>query len=152
MHPYLSLLLEDIMSAYREKTQASATAQKPTEELKTELYFEEIERYVSGDNEQTFGYYCGLGSEIFPPADQFNEPEKEQVCTALENMFSSWNLEVCLPDNVPLGFRYELMVRVFDLPFTPFTTGVLVRDFCTGDSEVCELGKYCPCLEFGDEV
>lgn len=150
MHPYLSHLLEDIKLAYREKTQPSATAQQSTEELETEMYFEEIERYVSGDNEQTFGYYCGLESEIFPPADQFNELEREEVCTALENMFSSWNLEVSLPDNVPLAFRYELMVRVFDLPFTPFTTGVLVMDFCTGDSEGCNLGKYCPCLHFGD--
>ena len=151
MHPYLSHLLEDIELAYREKTQPSATAQQPTDELKTETYFEEVERYVSGDNEQTFSYYCGLGSEIFPPADQFNVSEKEQVCTALENMFSSWNLEVCVPDNVPLAFRYGLMVRVFDLPFTPFTAGVLVMDFCTGNSEGCDLGKYCPCLEFEDE-
>jgi len=102
MHPYLSHLLEDIELAYREKTQPSATAQQPTDELKTETYFEEVERYVSGDNEQTFSYYCGLGSEIFPPADQFNVSEKEQVCTALENMFSSWNLEVCHPDKNPL--------------------------------------------------
>lgn len=152
MHPYLPILLEDIKLAYREKIQASAKAQKSTEELKTELSFEEIERYVSGDDEQTFSYYCGLGSEIFPPADQFNDPEKEQVCTALESMFSSWNLEVSLPDDVPLGFRYELMVRVFDSPFTPFTTGFLVKDFCTGNPEGCDLGKYCPCLEFGDEV
>ena len=152
MHPYLSHLLEDIKLAYREKIQASAIAQKPTEELKTEMYFDEIERYVSGDDEQTFGYYCGLGSEIFPPAAQFNEPEKEQVCTALENMFSSWNLQVCLPDNLPIDFRYELMVRTFDEPFTPFTTGVLVRDFCTGDPEGCDLGRYCPCLKFEGEV
>jgi len=93
-----------------------------------------------------------LESQISPRADQLNQPEKEQVCTALENMFSSWNLEVCLPDKVPLYFRYELMVRVFDQSFTPFTTGVLVRDFCTGDSEGCELEKYCPCLKYGDEV
>ena len=152
MHPYLSHLLEDIKLASREKIQASVTAQKPKEELKTEMYFDEIERYVSGDNEQTFGYYCRLGSEVFPPADQFDEPEMERLCTALENMFSSWNLEVCIPDHVPLAFRYALMVRVFDKPFTPFTTGFLVQDFCTGDSEGCELEKYCPCLKYGDEV
>src|SRR5690554_8074376 len=90
MHPYLPHLLEDIKLAYREKSKASDKSPKPTEDLRTELYFDEIERYVSGDDELTFGYYCLLGSEVFPPADQFDESEQEQVCTALENMFSSW--------------------------------------------------------------
>lgn len=152
MNPYITHLLEDINLAYRDKRQASAKAQKPPQESKPELYFEEIERYVRGDDEQTFGYYCRLGSEIFPPADQFDESEKEQVCGALANMFRSWNLEVCIPDNVPSAFRYELMVRFFDKPFTPFTTGFFVQDFCTGDSEGCELEKYCPCLKYDDEV
>lgn len=148
MHPYLPHLLKDIESAHHEK---SLKTHETTSEEDFERRIKEVEQFVSGDNVQTFGYYSGLEPEIFPMEDQFSKQEKQAVCNALIKMFGSWNLHLAIPENVPLDFRYKLMVQIFKVPYTPITAGFVVHDFCSGYAPACDLEKYCPCLEHWNE-
>lgn len=148
MNPYLPHLLADIKAAHNND---EAEPKEQSESL--EDHFAEIERMVSGDGEQTLGYFCGLKTADFPPSEHLTEEEINKVCNAFENMLHTWGGDVDLPDNLPLNKRYELMVSLLNHGFTPIKFGFCVFDFCTGYAPDCELGSYCPCLEhWNDEI
>lgn len=139
--PYFEMLIEEIQKAKREKT----ILENSHDALETQ--FIEIERYISGDAEQTLSYYCGLDKNAFPPADYFTAIELREVCQHFEEMLETWGAFADIPDEVPIARKYDLLKNLLDDEFTPFTMGRLVFDFCTGYAPDCKLGKYCRCLE-----
>ena len=148
MHPYLPHLLEDIANAHR-----TDVPKIPEQEQGFTDYFAEVERYLSGENsEHTFGYYCGLAPEDFPPSQIFSEEEIKKLFNAFGRMMHSWNAGISIPEKVPFSHRYQLMVLTLTKGFTVLNTGFVEFDFCSGYAPDCELGKYCSCREFWDEL
>lgn len=142
MHPYISHLLSDIAAAHRTEFQEEKFEQSLEEQ------FEEIERWVSGeDEEHTFGYYCGLKSEDFPPPHQLSDKEMKMVLKAFEEMMHSWNQEIDLPKKIPAAFAYQLIVDCLNKTTAIVNSGSMSFDFCTGYAPGCELKEYCPCLK-----
>lgn len=143
MPSYLIHLLADIRAAHR--------ADSPKEKSKhdsIEKNFQEIDRWNSGDAQQTLGYYCGLKAEAFPPHNQLSGEEVKKICDAFTAMLNSWGFDIDLPDEFPLQRKYQLMIELLDHECTPFNTGRFVFDFCTGYAPDCKLKEFCPCLEF----
>ncbi|MEO8960850.1 MAG: hypothetical protein ABI325_03150 [Ginsengibacter sp.] len=81
MHPYIPHLLTDIAAAHRTEIPEEIFPQT------MEDHFEEIDKWVSGEEpDNTFGYYCGLHSENFPPPDQLTDEEIILIRKAFEKM------------------------------------------------------------------
>ena len=71
MHPYLKHIIEDIANSHCLDLPARSAYKKSFEEQ-----MDDIERWVEGDlNEHTFGHYCGLQPEQFPPVEQLTIDE-----------------------------------------------------------------------------
>lgn len=135
MHPYLPHLLSDISEAHHIVVPGENLSEQSFED-----YIEDVERYLAGDEaKHTFGYYCGLKSLDFPPAEQFSNNELKQVCDAFEKLAQSWNIGIDLPKNLPLPFRYQLMVGLLEEKFHPPKQGAVHFDFCTGYAPDCDL-------------
>jgi len=147
MHPYLPHLLADIVSAHRTEISDEMEAEQTIEE-----HFEAIDRWLSGEEpEHTFGYYCGLNSENFPPAEQLTDEEMMIVRKAFEQMMLTWNHALNLPENLPVGFAYTMTINSLNHETSMVNSGCMHFDFCTGYAPGCELKEYCPCLEIWNE-
>lgn len=147
MHPYLPHLLADIAAAHR----AEIPDEKETEQT-LEEHFETIDRWLSGEKpERTFGYYCGLDTEIFPPAEQLTDEEMMIVRKAFDQMMLTWNHAFSLPENLPVAFAYPLMVNSLNHETDMVNCGCMHFDFCSGYAPDCELKEYCPCLKIWNE-
>jgi hypothetical protein len=70
-----------------------------------------------------------------------------QVVSAVEQMMHSWNVRVEIPSTVPPNMRYDLVIGILKEKISISNYGFFVFDFCTGNSEGCQLGEYCPCLD-----
>ncbi|WP_373523630.1 hypothetical protein [Aquiflexum sp.] len=158
MHPYIPHLLEDIAEAYMGKTQEDFSNPQNLEK-----HFEEIENWISHDPPNTFGDYFGLKVEDFPPPDQLSEDDMTTICKAFNKMMQSWNLDIELPDNLPIPIAYPMTVETLNEKTAIFNQGFMVFDYCSGSPEGCAFKEYCPCidrlkdlpkdfdLDFGDE-
>lgn len=147
MHPFLPHLLSDIAAAHRtEVADEEATAQT------IEEHFEAIDKWVSGEEpEHTFGYYCGLKAEDFPPAEQLTDEEMKIVCKAFERMMYTWNLGIDLPENLPAAFAYKITVDTLSMQTGIVHSGMMNFDFCSGYAPDCVFGGCCPCLKTWNE-
>ncbi|MEJ7778571.1 MAG: hypothetical protein WKF68_03185 [Daejeonella sp.] len=143
MHPYLPHLLADIFAAHRRET--SLAPQRPQT---IEEHLEEVELWVEGEEPaHTFGYYFGLETIHFPPADQLSHDDMQQVCEAFRRMMFSWNMTIDLPEPLPLPIAYKMMVDILDTKTEIVNSGTIGFDFCTGNAPDCIFKEYCPCLE-----
>jgi hypothetical protein len=109
-----------------------------------------IERWVAGEFDNpphTFGYYCGLKPENFPPPEKLSDRDIEIICDAFNKLLFSWNASIDLPDSMPDRIKYTFMVNTLNEGFTPVNSGIIGFDYCTGYAPDCPFGEYCPCLE-----
>jgi hypothetical protein len=142
MHPYLPHLLTDIVAAHRIEMPAE---QKPPLSFEEEMV--EIEKWVEGSEPaHTFGYYCGLEAINFPPPDQMSDEEMKQVIAAFGQMMFSWNLDIDLPESLPIPIAYKMTVDSLDMKTEIVNSGMMCFDFCTGYAPDCVFKEYCPCL------
>ncbi len=143
MHPYLPHLLNDITSAHRQEIPAEQKQPKTFEEE-----MEEIEKWVEGEEPaHTFGYYCGLDAINFPPPKQLTDAEMKLVITAFGQMMFSWNLDIDLPESLPLAIVYTMTIDTLNTKTEIANSGMMSFDFCTGYAPGCVFKEYCPCLE-----
>lgn len=142
MHPYIPPLIADIEAAHR-----TDFPPKKERKMTMEEHFEEIDRWVSGVDEQPFSHYCGLTTNIFPPAEQLSENEMKIVNKEFFKMLDSWNLWVNLPKNLPVAFAYDLLINLLNKETMIPNEGFVSFDFCTGYTLGCELKEYCPYLK-----
>ncbi len=148
MHPYLPYLLEDIKNA--ERISEEAPAEHYPETIEEEL--EAAEDWVSGGSlNHTFGYYCGLRREDFPPVEQFSEEDIRKTFRAFGHLLFTWNADLDLPEELPWTLRYKFMINILNEKFTLMESGFLVFDFCSGYAPGCVFGKYCGCKKFWDK-
>ena len=148
MHPYLPHLLTDIAAAHRTEI---SEEQKPPITFEEEM--EEIEKWVAGEEpDYTFGYYCGLEAINFPPPEQLTDTEMKKVLKAFNQMMFSWNLDISLPEKLPVTIAYKMTVDTLDSKTAIVNTGSLGFDFCTGYAPGCIFKEYCPCLEIWNRI
>jgi hypothetical protein len=146
MHPYIPYLLNDIAAAHRTGPPEPDYPKTIEEEL------EEIERWVEGEESpHTFSYYCGLETVNFPPPEQLTHEEIKQVLTAFGHMMFSWNLDIDLPEALPLPIAYKMTVDTLNSKTAIVNSGMMSFDFCTGYAPDCVFKEYCPCREFWDK-
>lgn len=143
MHPYLPHLLEDIIAAHRTEQPEQASYPKTFEDE-----MEEAERWVEGeDHPHTFGYYCGLKAESFPPPEQLTKKEMQIVMKAFHHMMFTWNNSADFPTTLPVAMAYSMLVNTLnEKTFIP-DHGFAGFDYCTGYAPGCIYKEYCPCLE-----
>ncbi|HEY8659090.1 MAG TPA: hypothetical protein VIL78_08640 [Hanamia sp.] len=143
MHPYIPHLLADIAAARRTKIPEEKTLPRTFEEE-----MEEIEHWATGESAvHTFGYYCGLKSENFPPAEQLTEEAMILIRKAFEQMIFTWNHGIDLPENLPVSFAYKMIVDSLNMKTSIVNSGSMHFDFCSGYAPGCIFKEYCPCLE-----
>lgn len=136
MEAYVVHLLSDILEAVRpfpDYVYASMTD-------------EEVDEF-DNDPLNTFGYYCGLQQEQFPPAHLLNSLQLERICNAFCKMMYTWNLDTDIPDHVPLTKKYELLVSTLDIK-TDISNNLNTFELCSYDPPTCPMGEYCTCKEF----
>lgn len=143
MHPYIPHLIADIKTAHRKEIQEEENIPQSLEE-----HLEEIEAWVRGDEpEHTFGYHCGLKSEDFPPPEQLTEKEMKLIRNEFERMMYTWNVDIDLPEKLPVDFAYKMIVDTLDTKIMIVTSGSTGFDFCSGNAPDCIFKEFCPCLE-----
>jgi hypothetical protein len=109
---------------------------------------DKIERWATGpEPEHTFGYYCGLKVEDFPPAEQLSNHDLKRVCNAFRELLFLWNADISLPDALPLRLKYQFMVNTLNEGFTVVNSGSITFDYCSGYAPECPFKEYCPCLQ-----
>lgn len=148
MHPYLPHLLSDIAAAHRKETPLASQSPQTIEE-----HLEETERWIAGEElAHTFGYYCGLDAIHFPPPEQLSHEDLQQVCQAFRKMMFSWNIDINLPERLPLPIAYKMMVDTLDTKTEIVNSGTIGFDFCTGYAPDCIFKEYCPCLKVWNDL
>lgn len=148
MHSYIKHLLSDISNACRMETQAEDTIQPRSFEEE----MAEIEEWIEGkEADFTFGYYCGLDAANFPPAEQLTDEEMQVVMYAFRQMMASWNLDISLPESLPLPIAYAMTIDTLNTKTAIVNSGTMCFDFCTGYAPDCIFKEYCPCLRIWNE-
>ena len=111
MHPYLPPSIIRHKSG-RERTEIP---NEPERKISYEEEMEEVERWLEGEEpDHTFGYYCGLDADNFPPPEQLTKKDMKKVCEAFERMMFTWNLDISLPKNFPVSLQYSFLVRTLN--------------------------------------
>ena|SRR5690606_13599658 len=142
MHPYLPHLLADIQAAHRNIEPPVITRQN------TETNFDDVIQWLENNEPQhTFGYFCGLDPVNFPPTHQLSLKDIKLVCQAFQEMMFSWNLEIDLPEQLPLPITYKMMVNSLNTKTEIVDSGFLTIDSCTGYAPDCIFKEFCPCLD-----
>jgi hypothetical protein len=142
MKAYINHLLEDIAKAQRsEDIPATFGVQQPQT---IEDEFAEIERWLEYEPEHTFSHYCGLEKEQFPPAGQLTEEQLLQINKSFRHLLFTYNLDVSLPDDIPPGMEYTLLVSVLDRKTDIVSSGFMTFEFCNYDSQSCPLNNIAP--------
>lgn len=111
-----------------------------------------MDRYISGDAEQSFSYFTGLKRSNFPPSEQLELSDIKKVLQAFNQILKTWNASIDYPEKMPVKARYDFMLtQVLEDGFTPVDSGVIHFDFCTGYAPDCVWGDYCSCLQFWED-
>ena len=148
MHQYLPHLLTDIDAAHRAEIRLEDQRPQTFEE-----HIAEVEDWLEGKEPlHSFGYYCGLDAINFPPPEQFNDAEIKRVLKAFNQMMFSWNLDISLPELLPLPIAYKMTVDTLNEKTSIVNSGRMSFDFCTGYAPDCVFKEYCPCLKIWNEA
>ena len=144
MHPYLPHLLSDIEMAHR-----TEIPKEPERKISFEEEMEEIEKWLEGDEpDHTFGYYCGLDADNFPPQEQLTKKDMKEVCKAFRHMMFTWNLDIELPKNFPTALQYSFLIKTLHEKTGIVNSGFVSFDYCTGNAPDCVFKEYCMCLKY----
>jgi len=144
MEAYVIHLLGDILEAER-------PGQPPLQYAYPEFTEDEPddeERWSEADPVYSFGYYCGLQQEQFPPAHLLDSRQLERICVAFTRMMSTWNLDTDIPDDVPTAKRYQLLVSTLDIKIEINDSSLTTFELCSFDPPTCPMGEYCTCKQF----
>ena len=149
MKNYLPHLFADLRQAHRPEPDEEEDSDRS---LTLEQELEEMERWVFTEPEVTFGQYCGLAREQFPPAERWTEADLREIITEFRHMMFSWGVTTDLPDDLPPALSYGFLVRTLDekihlMPEGGFTS----IGFCGNKPLECEFGQeYCSCRKYDE--
>ena len=148
MQSYLTHLLTDINAAHRPDDDGEPDGFPAT----IEEEFEQMENWLLTDPVTTFGQYCGLDKEQFPPAEKWTSVQLEKIIIEFNQMMHSWGVDTDLPEDLPLDIQYQFLVRTLDEKITLVPgEGFTVIEFCEDEPMECPFGKaYCSCQKYFD--
>ena len=69
------------------------------------------------------------------------------VIAAFKKMMASWNLDIYLPDKLPVSIAYSIVVDTLNQKTAIVDVGFVSFDYCSGSPEGCVFKEYCPCLD-----
>ncbi len=149
METYIGQLVEDMEAAQRPEQEHNWS----DEPWSLERHFAEIERWIAGEEpDHTFSYYCEMNIEQFPPAEQLTDQQLQRVCNAFQQLLASWNLEISIPEAVPLRIAYPFIVGVLTEKVQIVTDGLIGIEVCTANPASCPFAAYCICAtDFSEE-
>lgn len=146
MHTYLPHLLADIAAAHRSEGEG-----EPHYAATFEEELEDMERWLHTEPEVTFGQYCGLEGEQFPPAEKWTEEELQEIITAFWHLLFSWNMDANLPEDLPPAMTYDFLVRTLEEKIHVTDSGFTTIEFCWNEPLECPFGpEYCTCQKYLD--
>ena len=152
MQSYINHLLSDIAEACREEQSEAYSAASAENDLEAmERHFEEIDNWLERDPEHDFSYYCGLQKEQFPPSEKLTDVQMESVSQAFERLLYTWNIGVEMPDPLPAGKKYTLLVSILERKVAIVESGFETIEFCTNHPPSCPLIEWCTCKEIWDK-
>lgn len=142
MHPYCKHLLNDIAQAHRINSMRGVEPPTPFAEA-----MEEAEQWEQCSRRQkTFGECCGLQAGNFPPPGHLTTSEMRVINEAFLQMMATYNLDPCLPQNLPPQRAYSLLVNLLNEKMFLPPYGPARFDYCTGYPPDCIFEAYCKCL------
>ncbi|MDF2190028.1 hypothetical protein [Paraflavitalea sp. CAU 1676] len=144
MEAYIKHLLTDILEAERPD---QPVLQYAYPEFIDDSQ-EEDDRWPDADPVHSFGYYCGLQQEQFPPAHMLSTPQLERLCAAFSKMMFTWNLDTDIPDDIPTPKKYQLLVSTLDIKTEINDSSLTTFELCSFDPPSCPMGEYCTCKQF----
>lgn len=139
MDRYLNQLLQDIAAA--------KYADVPPPPPASDGLFADAERYLHEEPELALGQHFGLKAGDFPPAERLNETQQLAVVEALKETYSSYNIDLDLPEALPPAERYWFYVKALGEKCFIDHWGFTTIHFCEEEPEDCPFGwRYCACL------
>jgi hypothetical protein len=145
MDKYLATLIADILSLQSIQGENNSIPEIDFEDLEDDFFMKIF------DGDIPFSEQVGLDLERFPDASRLSIEQMNALSDALSQLFESYNISLEFPGNIDPTLRYNLSVKSLSKNLGPVSFGTLHMDFCTGSSEDCELGAYCPCKKIEDE-
>ncbi|MEO8086641.1 MAG: hypothetical protein ABI763_07475 [Bacteroidota bacterium] len=146
MQNYINQLLEDMEHAHREEDAIEeSNSSNPFDD---EDDFAYLERWINHKPVQTFGFYCGLEKEQFPPAEMLTKKQQYQLSNGFMQLLRSWNLGVQLPKKFPIAKKYTLLCGLLNVKTDIVSDGNIDFEFCTFDPPSCPFKEYCVCDEW----
>lgn len=143
MHPYFKHLIEDIRAAH---------CIQPSDNIYGNACNVAENPDSFSFSQHTFGYYCGLQPENFPPAAQFCAEEIKMVNKAFKNMMATYHCTVNLPENLPAAMEYSILVDTLHKKITQPGNGPVRFDCCSGFPPDCVFKEHCSCLNIWNSL
>ncbi len=96
----------------------------------------------------SFAAEFDITQEFFPPSNLLNKDQMAKIYEAISELLESKGTILSFPSEIPLEFKYTVVVDEWKNFELGPCGGNLIYDFCTGSSEDCVLKQYCPCKRF----
>lgn len=146
MQRYLNQLIADMKEA------AENLPPKPIYDIPPEA--EGIEYVIEWENatEKPMHEWMGIGKENFPPPEKLSNDELDMMVDEILKLWAAYNIHADLPENLPAGIAYKLLVDYFDKPVAWISEGTLHVEFCDYEPENCPFPEeFCMCRDLGKE-
>ncbi len=147
MENYLKQLIADMRHA------AKNLPQKPYYDIPPEA--EGIEYVIEWENaiEKPMHDWIGLTKDLFPPPEKLSEKELAMMVDEILKLWQAYNFYADLPENLPAGIVYKVLVDYFDKPVAWISEGNMHIEFCSYDPENCPWPiEFCMCKDLHDEI
>ena len=153
MNQYILQLLEDMLMAQRPDNDRIAEYSIDSDE-NLERHFEDVERYLSGDFQQTIASVIGFDEVQFPPVEKLTGEQMKLVVDGFDKLLFSFNITTDLPDVVPIEIAYKLLVGALQREiYVGDGDGFVTIEFCHYEPADCPYGKeFCRCMAFDKDV
>lgn len=150
MHPYLPYLLDDLTQAKTNKPDRPNYRLLYPDHPAFEYGLDYIVEWEMGLTKQLKDWVV-LEKEIFPPPEHLTEDEMRLVITSFIKLLNHFNVDVALPEKIPVPDVYQLLINTLDHEIQIVSEATMTIDFCSGNAEGCELGSFCSCKDIDFE-
>ncbi len=143
MKRYIEQLLEDIRKAALSAPHLHERKQYMSDEEELDEHFEEIERYVQGENDRPLSSIVGIPAIMLPAAEKLTKSQIKLIVKELVKMLNSWNFYPDFPEKVPDEMKYRALISVWNSEQTYMRSGRMHIEFCDYDPDKCPFPGFC---------
>ena len=146
MHPYLTHLISDLRQA------AQHLPAPPFLDItEEEEFLRGVMEYEMAETKPMQEWF-GIEKKSFPPADQLTAEEQQLMVKEILKLWNAFNFEADLPEGLPAGIAYKVLVDHFDKPVIWVSEGSVHIEFCDYEPEHCPFPEeFCSCRKFDME-